>query len=244
MDLAIEPEKDIVLKETGYIDTIPEVTYEHIIKKYANATITDKSGNKVEKGSSTEIKLNLKAGQIPVKVTEDGLIMRQNQPEFGAEIDRNIIADIFGIEVDDIREDLPVEWVSTGLEAVIIPLKHRDTLRKLACDKEKFNAYVKKYPICYCNHLFFVDMQNRSFAARCLMEDFVEDPATGSANGDLAGYFMKHDYFNSKDVFYTVVQGEDMDRKSVLHIHAVLNEGVYTIEVGGNVYIVASGEWE
>lgn len=198
----------------------------------------------LEKGSSTEIKLNLKAGQIPVKVTEDGLIMRQNQPEFGAEIDRNIIADIFGIEVDDIREDLPVEWVSTGLEAVIIPLKHRDTLRKLACDKEKFNAYVKKYPTCYCNHLFFVDMQNRSFAARCLMEDFVEDPATGSANGDLAGYFMKHDYFNSKDVFYTVVQGEDMDRKSVLHIHAVLNEGVYTIEVGGNVYIVASGEWE
>lgn len=43
-------ETDIVLKETGYIDTIPEVTYEHIVQKYGNATVTDNSGNKVETG--------------------------------------------------------------------------------------------------------------------------------------------------------------------------------------------------
>ena len=43
-------EKDIVLKETGYIDTIPEVTYEHIMQKYENAVVTDKSGQKVETG--------------------------------------------------------------------------------------------------------------------------------------------------------------------------------------------------
>ena len=46
----IDLEKDIVLKETGYINTIPDVTYEHIIKKYENAVITDNSGNKVESG--------------------------------------------------------------------------------------------------------------------------------------------------------------------------------------------------
>lgn len=47
----VDIEKDIVLKETGYIDTIPNVKSEDIIKKYENAVITDNSGNKVETGN-------------------------------------------------------------------------------------------------------------------------------------------------------------------------------------------------
>ena len=111
-------------------------------------------------------------------------------------------------------------------------------------DKEKFMAYIERHPKNYCNHLFFVDMGNNTLAARCLMEDFVEDPATGSANGDLAGYMLQHDYFGSQDVSYTVIQGEDMGRKSVLHVHAAHIGEEWIIEVGGNCYIVASGEWE
>ena len=57
----------------------------------------------LEKEQCQEIKLNLKAGQIPVRVTDSGLIMKQNQPEFGITIDKNIIADIYGIEADEIR---------------------------------------------------------------------------------------------------------------------------------------------
>ena len=198
----------------------------------------------LEKEQCQEIKLNLKAGQIPVRVTDSGLIMKQNQPEFGITIDKNIIADIYGIEPDEIRDDYPVEWASTGLEAVVIPLKERDSLKKLVCNQEKFKKYITQHPACNCNHLFFVDMGNNTFAARCLMEDFVEDPATGSANGDLAGYFMKHNYFYSDEVNYTVIQGEDMGRKSVLKIHAAKKENQYIIEVGGNAYIVALGDWE
>lgn len=210
----------------------PTLGTAHVIHKY------------LEKEESREIKLNLKVGQIPVHVTDAGLVMQQNQPEFGQQIEKGKIADIYGLEEDEIRDDYPIEWVSTGLEAVMIPLKSRDSLRKIICDKEKFNHYVEQYPACYCNHLFFVDMGDKNFAARCLMEDFVEDPATGSANGDLAGYFMKHDYFGSDEVSYTVVQGEDMGRKSIINVHAALKEDKYTIEVGGKVCIVASGEWE
>ena len=83
----------------------------------------------------------------------------------------------------------------------------------------------------------------RDAAARCLMEDFLEDPATGSANGDLAGYMIHHNYFGTNDVKYTVHQGEDMGRPSVLRIHTSLIGGKWTIEVGGNCFIVASGEW-
>ncbi len=190
------------------------------------------------------VKLNLKVGQIPVIVTDDGMTMNQNPPEFGEIMTREEIADIYGIEIGDIREDFPVQWVSTGLEAVIIPLKSRDVLSRLKTDKEKFMAYVGRHPKNYCNHLFFCDMGNNTLAARCLMEDFVEDPATGSANGDLAGYMVSHNYFGTDDVKYTVYQGEDMGRLSVLHVHTSLKDDKWTIEVGGNCVIVASGEWE
>jgi len=198
----------------------------------------------IEKEHTQEIKLNLKVGQIPVRVTDTGLVMKQNQPEFGITIDKNLIADIYGLSPDEIRDDHPVQWASTGLEAVIVPLKDRESLKKLVCSREKFKKYIAQYPECNCNHLFFTDMGNNTFAVRCLMEDFLEDPATGSANGNLAGYFMKHNYFNSDEANYTVIQGEDMGRKSVLNIHAQKMEGQYTIEVGGSAYLVACGQWE
>ncbi len=47
----VDIEKDIVLKETGYINATPIVKSEDIIKKYENAIITDNSGNKVESGN-------------------------------------------------------------------------------------------------------------------------------------------------------------------------------------------------
>lgn len=200
--------------------------------------------NIMEDGTADTINLNLKVGQIPVYATEHGQIMVQNPPEFGAIIEKKEISEIYGISEDDIMDEYPIQWVSTGLEAVIIPLKNRESLSKLRCDKDKFMKYVKRHPACYCNHLFFVDMGDYVLDARCLMEDFVEDPATGSANGDLAGYMIKHNYFGTSDVTYTVHQGEDMGRPSVIHIHASINNGEWNIEVGGNCYIVASGEWE
>lgn len=197
-----------------------------------------------ENGSTEKVNLNLKAGQIPVRVTNDGMTMSQNPPVFGAIVLRQEIAEVFGICAENISDKYPVQWVSTGLEAVIIPLKSRKALADIKMDPVAFEKYIEKHPKNYCNHLFFVDMGEGILAARCMMEDFVEDPATGSANGDLAGYLLEHDYFESQDIRYKVIQGEDMGRKSVLHVHACHNDGGWTIEVGGNCHIVATGEWE
>ena len=151
----------------------------------------------IEHGQSRQVKLNLKVGQIPVEIKENGLTMSQKAPSFGEIIPRQEIAEVFGISTDAISDEYPVQWSSTGLAAVIIPLKNRKTL-----------------------------------------------PATGSANGDLAGYLLQHNYFNQSNIAYTVIQGEDMGRKSVLNIHACKREDIWTIEVGGQCHLVASGEWE
>lgn len=196
-----------------------------------------------EGGGNDSVKLNLKVGQIPVAVTEDGMTMSQNPPVFGDIMQKQEIAEVFGISTEDIDEKYPVQWVSTGLEAVIVPLKSRRALSEIKMDRPAFEKYIERHPKNYCNHLFFVGMGNNTLAARCMMEDYVEDPATGSANGDLAGYLLKHNWFGIQDIRYTVVQGEDMGRKSILHVHASRKYEDWIIEVGGNCYIVAEGEW-
>ena len=197
----------------------------------------------IEGGRGDTVRLNLKAGQIPVKVSGDGMTMYQNPPVFGKTAAGEEIAEIFGIDKEDIREDLPVQWVSTGLETIIIPLKTGESLKKLSTNREKFMAYVGRHPENYCSHLFFVDTGDHVFHVRCLMEDFLEDPATGSANGGLAGYLLEHDYFGTGRIRYTVIQGEDMGRRSVLHIRAAHEGSAWSIEVGGNCFIVAEGDW-
>ncbi|MDD7020760.1 PhzF family phenazine biosynthesis protein [Hornefia butyriciproducens] len=196
-----------------------------------------------EGGGNDSVKLNLKVGQIPIAVTEDGMTMSQNPPVFGDIMQKQEIAEVFGISTEDIDEKYPVQWVSTGLEAVIVPLKSRRALSDIKMDRPAFEKYIERHPKNYCNHLFFVGMGNNTLAARCMMEDYVEDPATGSANGDLAGYLLKHNWFGIQDIRYTVVQGEDMGRKSILHVHASRKYEDWIIEVGGNCYIVAEGEW-
>ena len=168
--------------------------------------------------NSDVIRLNLKAGQIPVSVSGSGMVMRQNAPEFGGTVSRQEAADVFGIGADEICGDLPIQRVSTGLAAVIVPLKKRESLKKIRTDRQAFEGYALRHPGNRCSHLFFTGMGDMTMAARCITEDLTEDPATGSANGDLAGYLLKHGYFGRTDVRYTVIQGEDMGRRSVLRV--------------------------
>ena len=75
-------------------------------------------------------------------------------------------------------------------------------------------------------------------------EGFFEDPATGSANGNLAGYLLEHSYFGRAELSYIVEQGFEMRRPSLLRVTASKNANGFDIRVGGRVFRVAEGEWE
>ena len=197
----------------------------------------------LEGGRGDRVVLNLPVGQIPLSVHGDQLVMRQNPPTFGEMVARDEVARAFRIPTDAISDDHPVQWVSTGLEAVVVPLRTREALRGLHMDREPLSAYYLRHPRCHCNHLFFVDEGDGLVSARCLMENLVEDPATGSASGDLAAYLVRHDWFGSSDVSCTVRQGEDMGRPSVLRVHAAHGDAGWLVEVGGRCSIVACGDW-
>jgi trans-2,3-dihydro-3-hydroxyanthranilate isomerase len=69
-----------------------------------------------------------------------------------------------------------------------------------------------------------------------------EDPATGSANGCLAGYLVRHRYFGSGQIDIRVEQGCEIGRPSLLYLRAEQRQGQIDISVGGKVVMVAKGE--
>ena len=68
-----------------------------------------------------------------------------------------------------------------------------------------------------------------------------EDPATGSANGCLAGYLVKHRYFGSDRIDVRVEQGYEINRPSLLKLRAQPKGDDIDVFVGGQVVKVAEG---
>jgi len=206
----------------------------------------------IEQEKNNKIILNLGVGEIPVTIKDGILTMEQKQPEFGliAE-DLKEIASILKINEGDIIENYPVQVVSTGLPALIIPLKTYDALKRCAVNHDLYHQFLDKK--CKCNLLaFFAEKPDNKTAptsgnvrVRVFVDDpgFVEDPATGSANGNLAGYFLKYNYLGSSKISYNAHQGVEMNRPSLLQINAELQNGIYTIKVGGKVFPIADGNW-
>lgn len=198
----------------------------------------------MEKGSADKVVLNLRVGSIPVSLEADGLVMRQNEPAFGLTIeDRAGIAEILKIEAADIREDFPIQEVSTGLACVVVPLKSVAALEKCAINHDRYRHFLAA--TCNCNLLVFAPDTEFDLRVRVFMfvPGYLEDPATGSANGNLAGYLLRHNFFKSDNIQYSVSQGREIKRPSVLRIKAALAGGKFDINVGGKTCLVAEGDW-
>lgn len=198
----------------------------------------------LENCETDQVILNLDAGSIPVTIDGDVLTMSQNSPVYGETVDKGILAEILSVDAGLIRDDYPIQWVSTGLAAYIIPMVNAEAVKQCRVNHERFEHFFLEHDKC---SLLMVSVESKhELKVRVFMDDtgFLEDPATGSANGDLAGYLLKHDMLGmGKNLEYTVYQGAEARRPSVLKIRAEEKNGEYTILVGGSAYVVADGNW-
>ena len=187
--------------------------------------------------------LNLEAGKIPVTFG-DVLWMRQLPPTFGPTLDPASMARILNLEDGDLADRFPVQAVSTGLPAVIVPLKNLDALGRCRVDwtlfRESAAAGRNLYAFCPEPH----DGGPGDVSARMFTDDLgiPEDPATGSAAGCLAGYLVERGYFGTDPVEVRVEQGYEMGRPSLLYLRAEREGDTINVSVGGKVQLVARGE--
>ncbi|PZD96057.1 phenazine biosynthesis protein [Paenibacillus sambharensis] len=201
----------------------------------------------LQPGSSSLI-LHLPVGPIRVERIRDQWWMEQNQPLLGTVLPgRKQAASVLQLKEDDLISDLPVQFVSTGLPSVILPLASVEALSRCLVDHSQFRLFLEQQ--AQANIVAFARAEEGSadtLRVRCFINEpgYQEDSATGSANGNLAAYLIEHQYFGQSHLInYTVLQGLEMGRPSRLAVQCGKTEGLYTIRVGGRVVPVASGEW-
>ena len=191
--------------------------------------------------------LNLGVGPIPVVREKDHWTMEQNPPTFGPLLsERNRAASLLGLTEFDLDSSLPVRFASTGLPCLVLPLRTREALDRCQVDHRVYELWLQEGregnlaafsrgsidPACALSVRVFVDDSG-----------FYEDPATGSAAGNLAGYMIEHAVFGSGPLSVTASQGDQMGRPSRLRLSAWRETGKIRIQVGGRVTPVASGDW-
>ncbi|MGB7892518.1 MAG: PhzF family phenazine biosynthesis protein [Microcoleus sp.] len=195
--------------------------------------------------------LNLAVGQIPVTFnyhneSADILWMRQNPPSFGQVLSAETLANVLNLAPDEIDSNFPIQEVSTGVPFIIVPLKTLASLKKAQVNLDKYFELVDtmeaKEILIFCPETYsdLNDLNVRVFAHSL---GIPEDPATGSANGCLAGYLVEHDYYEEAKIDVRVEQGYEIDRPSLLLLQAATNEGEIEVLVGGKVVMVAKGEF-
>jgi trans-2,3-dihydro-3-hydroxyanthranilate isomerase len=188
-----------------------------------------------------EIILNLKVGQIPVTFNyidehPDILWMKQKPPTFGQTFEIEEISRILNLRNEDIDHRFPIQEVSTGLPFIIVPLKFKKALEKAKLTAED------KSTLVFCPETY---NQGNDLNVRVFANSYgvPEDPATGSGNGCLAGYLVKHRFFGKDKIDIKVEQGYKIGRPSLLYLKAADKKSEIEVNVGGKVVMVARGEF-
>ena len=70
--------------------------------------------------------------------------MKQNQPEFGPVYPPEDLARVLSIDAKEIETGAPVQWVSTGLPTVIVPLKRREVLSRICINRNEYEDFIER----------------------------------------------------------------------------------------------------
>jgi trans-2,3-dihydro-3-hydroxyanthranilate isomerase len=193
--------------------------------------------------------LNLQIGQVTVRFDEENgvLWMRQKAPEFGKHLEARPVAEALGLSPADIDARWPIEEVSTGLPQIIVPLKSLSRLKAINIKKERMEDLMRgkwgQTLVAFTSEAYREDegVAVRVFPAP--WHGIPEDPATGSGNGCLAAYLVKHRFFGTDEIDLRAGQGYEVGRPSKLYLKARAHKEGIEVEVGGKVIQVAEGRW-
>jgi trans-2,3-dihydro-3-hydroxyanthranilate isomerase len=194
-----------------------------------------------------EMVLDLKVGKVPVRFGQrDGHLfgeMRQAEPQFGRVHSHSEVADVLGISVSELSEDLPIQTVSTGMHFTMVPFRSLATLQKLNVSWAQMAPYLATIG----RLSFFYLVCRETMEAKATLHARMifyngEDPATGSAAGCCAAWAVKHGVLPPEQQGL-IEQGMETRRPSWLYIRASKSgDRVTDVRVGGNVVQVIDGE--
>ena len=204
-------------------------------------------------GAQTRIVFEENIGPVPVTITaRDGKpVFAQLQtarlPETGPPApSRTTLAQVLGLEPGDLLgAPMGAQAVSVGLPFLIVPLRDRKALARAHVRHDLWEQYLRNW-WARDLYLFTRDAEFPDHDIRARMYGpgvaVPEDPATGSAAATLAGYLAARDPLAEGTLRWTIEQGFEMGRPSILVAEADKVAGEITaIRVGGESVLVSRG---
>ncbi|MET0071167.1 MAG: PhzF family phenazine biosynthesis protein [Candidatus Thiodiazotropha sp.] len=196
-----------------------------------------------------EIRLNLAVGQVPVafETSADGReaawFIAPNMT-LEAVAPREPVAVALGILPEDIVTEAPIQVISAGTSAMIVPLRSLDALQRSRLDLDRFEPLAAQGlpPLLYLFCQQPRDRQN-DLAARFFFEahGVREDPATGNGAAFLGAYLLRHRLLPDTDISLRIEQGYEVRRPSLVKLQAGMEAGVPQVRVGGFIVPTLQG---
>lgn len=200
--------------------------------------------------SDAEIRLNLEVGQVPVtfESSDDGteVVWFQAPPMIlGEKSTAGSFAEVLGLSVDDIDTMLPIQMISAGTSAMIVPLRSHDALRRSELNLEAYSSLAAEGfpPLVYvfCNE---THQPRNDLCARFFFEahGVREDPATGNGAAFLGAYLLEHQAYPDATLSIRIEQGYEVRRPSLIMLRAHMEGEDHQVSVGGYVLPTVQGE--
>ncbi|WP_254537269.1 PhzF family phenazine biosynthesis protein [Halomarina litorea] len=185
-------------------------------------------------------------GVLDVDVADDGTVwMTQAPPELHeADVTHEDVAAALGIDLDaleDVGEDLPLAWSSTGFPFLVVPVGFLEPLGAADPDMAAVESLCEEVDAMgvYAFTFDAIDpeatLHGRMFAPGAGVP---EDPVTGTASGAVGAYLREYDAFGDDGVpaEMTFEQGHFVDRPGRVRVRAGDE-----IEVGGRAVVSLDG---
>jgi trans-2,3-dihydro-3-hydroxyanthranilate isomerase len=187
------------------------------------------------------------AGILPVEFTfHNGRVVRvtmtQKPASFKrARFTRAALAETLGLKPSDLAASLPLEFVSTGISNLMVPVSRRSVLPRIHMNMRALAHLISSSgTMAYC---FAMGGRGRVFARGMVPWGIIEDPATGSAGGSLGAYLVQHGQLRASEGL-TIMQGVEMGRPSEIQVEIMAERGRLTPKVSGSAVRVFEGEIE
>lgn len=187
------------------------------------------------------------AGDLTISVKDGFVMMDMASPEEISVMDDTAAVEelyrIMGASYDPEKVKLLPRLISTGLPDIMMPLATREELNAIEPDMKALSQLSDRYKVTGV-HAFTLDGEEgvtahtRNFAP---LYDIDEEAATGTSNGALTYYLYLNGLIGSKDSC-KIIQGEKMDRPSVILTEIDATGDKCLIKVGGSAVVLAEGE--
>jgi trans-2,3-dihydro-3-hydroxyanthranilate isomerase len=205
-------------------------------------------------GSSVE-GFTLEEGVGPIAVRVDrsggGVVLWMSHPpvKFGEVIEeREDMAAALGLTVADLRSEVPIQVVSTGVPFAFVALNDAAAVGRAVSSGEALTGVLDPHglPPVFLFAVVAADrFYSRMFGPHSSTR-IIEDPATGSASGPLGAFAVRYDLVpRAPELSLVSEQGVTMGRQSFIHIklaYPTEAEVPSKIEVGGSVRAVMTAE--